>query len=472
MAQNILEVIEDNLLKLAVKYQTFLEKDLKYEDIKDYDSELNDIMERYKTLKSIQSTISSQDLSILYNEYNTIFQDFKSKYESGYFTPKDGTFEDLTQEQKDSLKGQNGLNSYEIAKNNGFEGSESEWLLSLKGANGTFEDLTQEQKNSLKGQNGLSSYEIAKNNGFEGSEPEWLLSLKGQNGLSAYDIAVNNGFDGSESEWLESLKGIDGQDAESAIFDFDSLDSIQKNKIFAFIFQSSTFTDLLQRIDNLENNSGSTPTTPETPTTDFINPFEIENSIYSFNKLSDNELLIRVLRTSQINDYNMLVTNLSLNVADIEKIDYKVVKSYNTLEVSIDLDILNSPDEYDLFTYTLNSETTYPTSLNSVNISAFENLGDSFSNYNNYPLSLNDSLKAYIAVINGQLLIIADRNINASCYIENILITLKNGHSADISNVSILESGLLTGATRFVDFNITEYDTFVNDVSDLIPPAN
>jgi hypothetical protein len=307
---------------------------------------------------------------------------------------------------------------------------------------------------------------------FDSLTQEQKDSLKGQNGLSAFDIAVNNGFEGTEPEWLESLKVIDGQDAESAIFDFDTLDTVQKNKIVTFVFQSSTFTDLLQRIANFENNSGSTPTTPETPTTDFINPFEIENSIYSFNKLSDNELLIRVLRTSQINDYNMLVTNLSLNVEDIEKIDYKVVKSYNPLEVSTDLSVLNAPESYETFTYILDSSTTYPTALNAINVEYMENLGSSFANYDNLASTVANELKAYIAVINGQLLIIADRNINASCYIENILITLKSGHSADISNVSILESGLLTGAHRLLDFNITEYDTFVNDVSDLIPPAN
>lgn len=135
MAENILEIIEDNLLQLAKKYQTFLKNEnLKYEDIKDYDSELNDIMERYKTLKSIQSTVSSQDLSVLYDEYNTIFQDFKSKYESGYFMPKDG------------------LSAFDIAKKNGFLGTETDWLQSLKGVDGqssntSIVDFTQVQQN-------------------------------------------------------------------------------------------------------------------------------------------------------------------------------------------------------------------------------------------------------------------------------------------------------------------------------------
>lgn len=78
------------------------------------------------------------------------------------------------------------------------------------------------------GVDGLSAYEIAKNNGFVGTEQEWLASLKGSdgrdgndgigidgqngsNGLSAYEIAVEHGFTGSEEEWLESLKGKDGQ---------------------------------------------------------------------------------------------------------------------------------------------------------------------------------------------------------------------------------------------------------------------
>ena len=63
----------------------------------------------------------------------------------------------------------------------------------------------------------LSAYELAVQNGFTGTLTEWLESLKGadgingtngkngKNGLSAYDIAVKNGFVGTESEWLDSV---------------------------------------------------------------------------------------------------------------------------------------------------------------------------------------------------------------------------------------------------------------------------
>ena len=51
-----------------------------------------------------------------------------------------------------------------------------------------------------------SAYDIAVENGFIGTEAEWLESLKGK---SAYEIAVENGFIGTEAQWLESLKGKD-----------------------------------------------------------------------------------------------------------------------------------------------------------------------------------------------------------------------------------------------------------------------
>lgn len=58
---------------------------------------------------------------------------------------------------------------------------------------------------------GKSAYEVAVENGFSGTEAEWLASLTGADGKSAYQIAVENGFTGTEAEWIESLKGKDGK---------------------------------------------------------------------------------------------------------------------------------------------------------------------------------------------------------------------------------------------------------------------
>jgi hypothetical protein len=49
-------------------------------------------------------------------------------------------------------------------------------------------------------------------NGFEGTEQEWLTSL---NGDSAYDIAVTSeGFQGTKEQWLASLRGAQGPKGE------------------------------------------------------------------------------------------------------------------------------------------------------------------------------------------------------------------------------------------------------------------
>ena len=115
-------------------------------------------------------------------------------------------------------KGKDGKSAYQIAIENGFVGTEIEWLESLKGADG---------QDGVNGIDGKSAYEIAVANGFTGTEVEWLESLKGSNGRdgvdgkdgadgtdgkSAYIIAVEHGFTGTETEWLASLKGADGKD--------------------------------------------------------------------------------------------------------------------------------------------------------------------------------------------------------------------------------------------------------------------
>jgi phage minor structural protein len=63
------------------------------------------------------------------------------------------------------------------------------------------------------GPDGKTAYEIAVENGFTGTEQEWIDSLIGEpgtNGLTAYEVAVNNGFVGTEEEWLNSLVGPQG----------------------------------------------------------------------------------------------------------------------------------------------------------------------------------------------------------------------------------------------------------------------
>ena len=48
---------------------------------------------------------------------------------------------------------------------------------------------------------GKSAYEIAVLNGFEGTEQEWLESLKGESGKSIYQYAKDGGYVGTEEDF-------------------------------------------------------------------------------------------------------------------------------------------------------------------------------------------------------------------------------------------------------------------------------
>ncbi|MFE0472423.1 right-handed parallel beta-helix repeat-containing protein [Streptomyces sp. NPDC058947] len=103
--------------------------------------------------------------------------------------------------------GEAGSSAYEIAVANGFQGTEVQWLASLEGEPGS------------PGPEGASAYQVAVSNGFQGTEADWLTSLQGatgepgppgDEGPSAYEVAVADGFVGTEAEWLASLEGAPG----------------------------------------------------------------------------------------------------------------------------------------------------------------------------------------------------------------------------------------------------------------------
>ncbi len=68
------------------------------------------------------------------------------------------------------------------------------------------------------GADGKSAYELAVENGYQGTLEQWLASLvgqpgkDGQQGLSAYEIykKYHPEYTGTEAEWLETLKGMPG----------------------------------------------------------------------------------------------------------------------------------------------------------------------------------------------------------------------------------------------------------------------
>ena len=110
---------------------------------------------------------------------------------SAYEIAKSNGFEGTQAEWLASLKGANGKDgnsAYAIAKLNGFTGTITEWLDSLNGVSaehhweGTTLTVTSASGTSsedLKGEEGKSAYQSACDNGFKGTEAEWLDYLNG-----------------------------------------------------------------------------------------------------------------------------------------------------------------------------------------------------------------------------------------------------------------------------------------------------
>ena len=174
-------------------------------------------------LKISESTVNENNETIVtFNDGSTLTIPRGAQGEKG----EDGqsiTFDDLTDEQKAELSGKDGLSAYQVAVDNGFIGSEYEWLESLKGQNGSdgtdgqsfdYESLTPEQKAEIKGEKGDKGDQLTWADLTQVQIDE-LRGNDGNDGKSAYELAVQEGFLGTLEEYLESLHGQDGQDGKS-----------------------------------------------------------------------------------------------------------------------------------------------------------------------------------------------------------------------------------------------------------------
>ncbi len=121
--------------------------------------------------------------------------------------------------------GPDGASAFEVAQEEGFVGTEQEWLESLVGPEGPQGPM------GPTGPDGASAFEVAQEEGFVGTEQEWLESLvgpegpqgpmgpTGPDGASAFEVAQEEGFVGTEQEWLESLVGPEGPQGPTGSFD-------------------------------------------------------------------------------------------------------------------------------------------------------------------------------------------------------------------------------------------------------------
>jgi hypothetical protein len=121
---------------------------------------------------------------------------------------KDGKFADLTDAEKAALKGKDGTN--------GIDGTDGR-----DGTDGTNGVDGKDGKDGVNGTNGKSAFELAKDSGFKGSETEYLASLKGKDGTNGVDGI--NGKDGKDGvDGTNGTDGKDGKDGKDNILDINA----------------------------------------------------------------------------------------------------------------------------------------------------------------------------------------------------------------------------------------------------------
>lgn len=137
-------------------------------------------------------------------------------------------------------KGDTGLSAYELATADVVDAPTlEEWLLSLKGADGLKGDTGADGEN---GTDGKSAFEVAVGNGFEGTELEWLASLKGEDGINgtdgkdAYEVFIQVHGPNlippfpTYEQWLDSLKGEKGDAFTYSDFTAEQLEALKGPK--------------------------------------------------------------------------------------------------------------------------------------------------------------------------------------------------------------------------------------------------
>ena len=116
-------------------------------------------------------------------------------------------------------KGTDGKSAYQIAVEQGYQGSESDWLSSLKGDKGEKGNTGAKGNPGQDGADGKSAYAIAVEHGYEDSEDKWLLSLKGEKGdTGERGEKGDTGLQGERGERGEKGDaGVAGKDGFSPI---------------------------------------------------------------------------------------------------------------------------------------------------------------------------------------------------------------------------------------------------------------
>lgn len=341
-----------------------------------------------------------QNLQIVYDKLFDTYTQIKSDYDSGAFDGKDGysptldvtpidngnriTITDINGEKEiDVTNGIDGQSAYELAVKNGFEGSEQEWLESLKGEPGKKGDPGE------KGDPGLiPNIQIGTVTTVESDQPA-KVERTGTDENPIFNFEIPSGKDGSGSvdeearaELQDIRVGYDGTTYESAggavrgqikpISD-EMIEQIKSVNYFI----TDRYKPYINGYYN-RNNSGKFTSTDEVQSTEKIKVIEGDSfsisAMYAYNiavitEFDNNGLFIKSILSSddgtkKVNDYEYIVPsgvgyvafssyqpnkqpliikrknigdNVSLNEKTISDIDEIIRSEYFAKDVNVEL---------------------------------------------------------------------------------------------------------------------------------------
>ena len=129
-------------------------------------------------------------------------------------------FEGTVTEWIEMIDAQGGKTAYEQAVEKGYEGSEKQWMRMLWGREVDVETakrdrtatIVSEWIQSLNNSKGNSPYELALKHGFYGTYTEWVESVVGTDGEKAYEHEKSKGFKGTYKEWIEKQLNASNQE--------------------------------------------------------------------------------------------------------------------------------------------------------------------------------------------------------------------------------------------------------------------
>ena len=130
-----------------------------------------------------------KDISSFNNDANYISEEQTEAKLEDY--PKTVEVENIVRQAVSGIpEGKDGMSAYEIAVKNGYEGTEEEWLISLKGETGQQGEQGEPGKDATVFQAGLCAFEIRKNGHlYVMGEPDFICNFRiNENGHLVYRI--------------------------------------------------------------------------------------------------------------------------------------------------------------------------------------------------------------------------------------------------------------------------------------------